>query len=136
MAIEIGRSGVVKIGTSASDEAAVGSVRSFSIEESADTIETSVMGDTARTYVKGFTTATVSIEAYWDELDAQQLLMDAGDTVFFEVQPTGACTSGDDTKHYTGSGIVTSKSINAPFDGVVEASFSIQVSGAVAEVEV
>ena len=36
-------------------------------------------------------------------------------------------------KYYTGTGIVTSKSITASFDGMVEASFAIQVNGAVTE---
>ena len=135
MAINIGRDGAVSVGASSADQA-VGSLRSFSIEETADTIETTKMGDTARAFVKGFTSGTVSIESYWDELDAGQLLFDVGDTLFFKVMPNGAGSSTDQvaTKEYTGSGIVTSKSINTPFDGVIEASFQIQVNGAVTEV--
>lgn len=128
MAIVTGQSGIVKIGSSAANEAAVGNVRSFSIETSADTIESTVMGKTEREYLQGLSSGTVSIEAYWDETDAGQLLMDERAIVFFEIFPTGDAAGQE---KYTGSGIVTSKSINAAFDGMVEASFSIQVSGAV-----
>lgn len=134
MAINIGRDGSVLVGAS-SAATAVGSLRSFSIEETADTIETTKMGDTARSYVKGFTSGTVSIEAYWDEMDAGQLLFDIGDTLFFKVMPNGAGDGTDqiDTKLYSGTGVVTSKSINTPFDGVIEASFQIQVNGSITE---
>jgi len=129
MAIATGSSGIVKIGSSGSNEAAVGQVRSFSIETSADTIESTIMGASSRAYLQGLSTATVSIEAYWDETDAGQLLMDERAVVFFEIYPTGDAAGQES---YTGSGIVTSKSISAAFDGMVEASFTIQVSGAIA----
>jgi predicted secreted protein len=35
--------------------------------------------------------------------------------------------------YYTGSAIVTEKSITASFDGMVEASFSLQGTGALSE---
>ena len=38
-------------------------------------------------------------------------------------------------KKYSGEGIVTSKSISASFDGMVEASFSIQTTGAIVEAD-
>lgn len=128
MAIATGASGIVKIGATNSSETAVGEIRSFTIETSADTIESTTMGDTARTYLQGLSTGTLSIEAYWDEADAEQQRMDERAEVFFEIYPTGD-TAGQES--YSGSGIVTSKSISASFDGMVEASFSIQISGAV-----
>jgi len=129
MATATGSSGVVKI--EVSDTAVVvGEVRSFSIETSADTIEDSVMGDDERTYKAGLESSTVSIECYWDGADTTQLEMDARAEVDFAIYPTG---TGTGEKYYAGFGIVTSKSINTSFDGMVEASFSIQVSGAVTE---
>ncbi len=129
MAIVTGQTGIVKIGSSAANENAVGNVRSFSIETSADTIESTVMGQTEREYLRGLSTGTVSIEAYWDETDEGQLLMDERAIVFFEIFPTGDASGQE---KYTGSGIVTSKSVSAAFDGMVEASFTIQISGAIA----
>lgn len=128
MAIATGQEGIVKIGSSNSNETAVGNIRSFTIETSADTIESTVMGASVRSYKQGLSTGTVSIEAYWDETDAGQLALDERAEVFWEVYPTGT-TAGQEL--YAGSGIVTSKSVSAAFDGMVEASFTIQISGAI-----
>ena len=130
MATKTGASGVVKVQVSGTTVAVVGEVRSFTFEGSADTIEDSVIGDTARTYKQGLSTNTVSIECYWDEADAQQLILDERADIDFEIYPTGTATG---EKYYSGGGIVTSKSITTSFDGMVEASFSVQVSGAVTE---
>ena len=129
MAIVTGNSGVIKMHTTDGSEAAVGQVRDFSIESTTDTIESSVMGDDDRTYLKSLNSHSVSVNCYWDEADTTQQLLDPATTIFFEIYPTG---TGAGEEYYTGSGIVTSKSISAAFDGMVEASFTIQVSGAVA----
>jgi hypothetical protein len=130
MATTTGSSGVVKIAAAGGSVAVVGEVRSFTFDGSADTIEDSVMGNTARTYKQGMTTSTVSMEVYWDEADAQQTILDERASVDFELYPTG---TGAGETYFSGSGIVTSRSISGSFDGMVEASFSIQVSGAVTE---
>jgi len=88
------------------------------------------MGDTARTYLPSLTSATLSVECYWDDGDAQQLVLDEGIDIDWEIHPTG---TGAGEKYYSGGGVVTAKTITASFDGMVEASFSVQVSGAVAE---
>lgn len=130
MATTTGSSGVVKISTPTGTLTAVGEVRSYTIDVTADTIEDSVIGDTARTYKQGLSSATLTIEAYWDEADAQQEILDERALVKFELFPTG---TGDGQKSFEGDGVVTSRSITASFDGMVEASFSIQVSGAITE---
>jgi predicted secreted protein len=133
MATKTGASGIVKVQVSGTSVAAVGEVRSFTFEGSADTIEDSVMGDTARTYKQGLATNTVSIECYWDEADAQQLILDERADVDFEIYPTG---NGSGETFFSGGGIVTSRNISGAFDGMVEASFTIQCSGAVTEAQV
>jgi hypothetical protein len=130
MATTTGSSGVVKLQVSGTTVAVVGEVRSYTIDGSTDTIEDSVMGDTARTYKAGLENSTVSLECYWDDSDAQQLVLDNRASIDFEIYPTG---TGTGEKYYSGTGVVTGKSITAAFDGMVEASFSIQVSGAVTE---
>ena len=130
MATKTGASGVVKVQVSGTTVAVVGEVRSFTFDGSADTIEDSVMGDSIRTYKQGLKTNTVSLDVYWDEADAQQLILDERASVDFEIYPTG---TGSGEKYYSGGGIVTSRSISAAFDGMVEASFNIQCSGAVTE---
>jgi hypothetical protein len=50
MATHTGSEGLIKVGTDT-----VGELRSFSLETTADTIESSNMGTTARTYKAGLT---------------------------------------------------------------------------------
>jgi hypothetical protein len=133
MATKTGASGVVKVQVSGTTVAVVGEVRSFTFEGSADTIEDSVIGDTARTYKQGLSTNTVSIECYWDEADAQQLILDERADIDFEIYPTG---TGTGETYFSGGGIVTSRNISGAFDGMVEASFTIQCSGAITEAQV
>ena len=130
MATTKGSSGVVKLAVSGGSVAAMGEVRSFTLSESADTIEDSVMGDTARTYVASLSTASLSMDVYWDDADAVQLVMDTKADLDWELYPTG---SGTGEKYYSSSGILTSKEITAAFDGMVEGSFEIQVSGGITE---
>lgn len=131
MASSAGSSGVFKISQTDGSEAAVAEVRSYSFDVTADTIEKSVMGDTAREYLAGLSSSTLSVEVYWDQSD--QDAFDERATVYWELYPTG---TGTGEKYYHGSGIVTGKTISAAFDGMVEASFSIQNSGAVTEATV
>jgi len=128
MATHTGSEGTVKIGTDQLAE-----VRSYTIESSGETIEDSTMGDAARTYKAGLTTFTASFEVYFDETDTAQNAVDAGASITFSVYPEGE-TAGD--TYYTGSGIVTGRSITASFDGMVEMSLSVQGSGALTETTV
>jgi hypothetical protein len=128
MATHTGSEGTVKIGSDV-----LGSIRSYTIESTGETIENSTMGLSARTYVAGLTTFTGSFEVYFDETDTAQNAVDAGASITFSVFPEGD-SSGD--TYYTGSGIVTGRSITASFDGMVEMSLSIQGSGALTETTV
>lgn len=126
MANHKGSEGTVKIGSNA-----VAEVRSWSLEESGDTIEDSVMGDSARTFQAGLTTWTGSMDVYWDETNATgQGALTIGASVTFVVEPEGS-TTGD--VYYTGTALVTSISRSASFDGMTEASFSFQGTGALSE---
>ena len=130
MATHKGSSGSVKVAASGGTETAVGEVRSYSIDETADTIEDTSMGDTVKTYLSSLTDATLTIDALWDDADAQQLVLDPGAAIDWDIHPTG---TGTGEKYYAGAGIVTAKTISASYDGLVEASFSVQVSGAITE---
>lgn len=129
MAVVTGNSGVVKFCEVSGTLAIIGEVRSFSIEETADTIETTSMGDDFRKYEKSFTTGTVSVEALWDNDSAasNQNLFDVGVSLEFDIYPTGETTG----ESYSGTGIVTSKSITTSYDGLVEASYQLQITTAV-----
>ena len=122
MATHTGSEGTIKVGTDT-----VGELRSFSLETTGDTIETSNMGTTARTYKAGLTAWSGTASLFWDETDAGQLALALGTSVTIKVYPEGAST-GD--KYYTGSAIITAKSVSASFDGLVESSISFQGTGA------
>ncbi len=123
MATHAGSEGTVKSGSNT-----VAEIRSFSLEESADTIEDTTMGDTSRTYLTGLKTFSGSVDVFWDETDTNgQVSFAVGASVTLNVYPEGA-TSGD--TYYSGTAIVTGRTITSSFDGMVEASFSLQGTGA------
>lgn len=123
MATHIGRDGVIKVGANT-----VAELRSFSIEETGDTVEDTVMTDTARTFTPTLTSFTGSADVYWDETDTLgQAALTVGAAVSIGFYPEGD-TVGD--TYYTGSCIVTGVSRSSSFDGMVEASITLQGSGA------
>lgn len=123
MATHTGSEGTVKVGSNA-----IAEVRSFSIEETADTLEDTTMGDTARTYKSSLTSFSGSIDVLWDETDSTgQGALTIGASVTLNLYPEGDAT-GD--TYLTGSAIVTSRSISSSHDGLVEMSISVQGSGA------
>ena len=129
MATHKGSEGTVKSGANA-----IAEIRSYTITETADTLEDTTMGDASRTYLASLKTFSGSIDCFWDETDTNgQLTLDPGSTVTINIYPEGS-TSGD--TYYTGSVIITEKSVTASFDGMVEASFSFQGTGALSETTV
>lgn len=123
MATHKGSEGIIKVGANT-----VAEVKSYSIEETGDTVETTSMGDVARTYSPTLTSWTASVDVFWDETDTTgQGALTIGSEVTLNVYPEGADT-GD--SYYTGSAIVTGVSISASFDGTVDASISLQGTGA------
>ena len=125
MAINKGSEGLVKVGA-----VTIAEVKSWSFDESADTLETTTMGDTARTFSPSLTTFTGSCDAFYDVADATgqgALVVGAAVTVAF--YPEGE-TTGDTI--YTGAVIVTGVSKSSSFDGLVDVSFTFQGSGTLA----
>lgn len=123
MATHAGSEGTVKVGANA-----IAEIRSFSVSETADTIEDTTMGDAARTYKPSLKSFNGSLDVYWDETDTTgQGALTVGSEVTIGFYPEGA-TTGDN--FYTGSAIVTGLTVNSSFDGMVEASITIQGTGA------
>ena len=132
MAILTGNDGKVRVGST--DLAAV---RSFSIEITADTIETSTMGTDVRTYVKGMSTWSGSADIYFDETESNTL--NSTLNVCASGHAVGGAASaiklvladgGGDDKWYSGNVLITGFTVNSSMDGMVEASISFQGSGA------
>tara|TARA_R110000824_G_scaffold66023_4_gene171615 strand:+ start:1907 stop:2299 length:393 start_codon:yes stop_codon:yes gene_type:complete len=124
MANHKGSEGVVKVGT-----ATVAEVKDWSLSETAETIDDTIMGETARSRLSSLTSASGSISAFWDETDsAGQMAMTAGATISLNLYPEGT-TSGD---YYASlSAIITSFDTSAAMDGMVEATFAFESNGAV-----
>ena len=122
MATHTGSEGTVKVGSDA-----IAENRSYSLEETADTLEDTSMGDSARTYKSSLKTFTGTVDVFWDETDtAGQGALTNGAAITLAVYPEGDA-SGD--TYYSGSAIVTGVSRTASFDGMVEASISVQGTG-------
>jgi predicted secreted protein len=123
MATHAGSEGTVKVGSNA-----VAEIRSFSIEEQADTLEDTSMGNTARTYKSSLTSFSGSVDVLWDETDSSgQGALTIGAEVTLNLYPEGDA-SGD--TYLTGSAIVTGRSISSSYDGLVEMSITVQGNGA------
>ena len=123
MATHAGSEGTVKVGANA-----IAEIRSYTVTETADTIEDTSMGDSSRTYLPSLKTFSGSIECFWDETDTNgQVALAVGSSVTLNFYPEGSST-GD--KYYSGAAIVTGLTVTASFDGMVEASFTFQGTGA------
>lgn len=129
MATHTGSEGTVKIGANA-----IAEIRSYSIEETGDTIEDTTMGDSARTYKAGLKDFSGSVDVYWDETDTSgQGACTVGSSITINVYPEGS-TSAD--VYYTGTALVTGFSVTGSFDGMVEASISFQGTGGLSKATV
>ena len=91
------------------------------------------MGDSARSYKVGLTAFTGTASVFFDETDTAQGNLDAGASITLEIYPEGA-DAGD--TYYSGTALVTGRTINASFDGMVEMEISFTGSGGLTETTV
>jgi len=117
-----GKEGVVKAGSTV-----VGGVTGFTIDTTADVVEDTSLGNSAKTYLAGRTAFSGSIDMHYDEGDTAQETLDVGATIAFTLLPEGN-TSGDQS--FAGSGIITSMSVGVTLDGVSTRSVAFQGTGA------
>ena len=122
MANHKGSEGTVHVGTDA-----IGEIKSYSINETVNTIDDTTIGDAAKTVQAGTTQFSGSVDTFWDELDTAQIAMTVGASITIKFYPEGS-TTGD--KYYTGTALVTSIDRSATIDGVVEASYGLTGNGA------
>tara|TARA_Y100000114_G_scaffold39265_1_gene34947 strand:- start:2019 stop:2408 length:390 start_codon:yes stop_codon:yes gene_type:complete len=122
MATHLGKEGTVQVGSNA-----IAEIRSFSIDESIDVVEDTSMGDSAKTYLASIKDFSGTIDVLYDETDTNgQTALSVGSSVTVNFAPEG--TDSGDVK-LTGTAIVTGKSVNSSFDGLVESTIQIQGSG-------
>jgi len=122
MATHTSASGVIKVGSNA-----IAEITSYSLEYSSDTVEDTVIGDSARTYKPTLKSFTASVDAFWDETDTNgQVALVVGTEVTFSIYPEGD-TSTD--TYYTGSAIITGRTISSSTGEMITASFTLQGTG-------
>jgi hypothetical protein len=126
MATETSANGVIKVGSSA-----VAEVTGYSLNFTSDTVEDTAIGDTARTYKATLKSYTASIDVMYDQTDTSgQLALDVGTEISYSLYPSGE-TSGD--VYYSGTGIITGRTITGSLGEMITASFEIQGSGDLTE---
>ena len=123
MANHTGVAGVVKVGTNVMAE-----VRSFNIVTSAEILEDTALTDTSRTYQVGKKGATCTVDCWWDETDTNgQIACAEGTSVTLALYPEGTDSSD---YFYSGTWLITGSTVSVPTDGIIEASFSATLTGA------
>ena len=131
MTVYVGNAGVVQIDDDTGTAQTVAEVRSYSIEQTSDTIEKTVMGNSTRQYVKGMSTFSGTADVFWDPthfttIDLNPTVGSVGATnkvVTLRIYPTGSGTS------WSGEVVVTGYTVNGTVDGMIEASISFQGTG-------
>ena len=117
--------GVIKVGSDT-----VAEIKSYNLEESAETIETTNLGASAKTFTSGTTSFSGSMDAYWDETDTAQLAMTAGAEITISIYPEGTATGA---KYKTGSVVIDSITIEGSQDDMVATSFSFTGDGVLSD---
>lgn len=136
MAILTGNNGVVKLDASVGGSVAtIAAVRTFSIELTRDTIETTTMGVDVRTYLNGLSSWSGTADIYFDPASSTGTIATHG-----VLNPTSGTVGqgtlsvelylNDTAGKFAGEVIITGFTVNSSMDGMVEASISFQGSGA------
>ena len=126
MATFSGSDGVIRIGT-----AVMAEVRSWSVDQTSDTNDDTVMGDSWRTHKASLKSWTGSADVLFDDTDtAGQVACVLGATITVSFMMEGNSTG--DHRLY-GSATITNKTVNASYDGLVESSITFQGTGALTE---
>jgi predicted secreted protein len=130
MATYNGQDGVFQAITTGGTLASVSQLKSWSIEENVDAIESTVMGATSKTYSSGIKGWTASCEVLYDLSNAVQADLVVGETVDIKIWPNTI----SQTESFAGTGIVTSTSQSGAIGDIVTSSISVQGTGALTTV--
>ncbi len=122
MAIYKGFEGVIKNGNDI-----IAEVRNWTLEQSADTTDASIIGDEWQHSVATLKSWTCSLSAWWDESDTNgQASLTIGKPFMLQLYPGGEQT---DRGYFSGDAYVTGLSISGAHDSIVEADFTFQGTG-------
>jgi len=126
MAVYKGQDGVFQVALSGGLQS-VNNLKSWAIEQSVDSIETSTMGATgdAKTFTTGQSGWTASCEILYDLSNAVQADMVLGESVDIKIWPNTV----SQTESFAGSGIVTATSQSGEIGDMVGSSITVQGTG-------
>lgn len=125
MAVMTGVSGEVKAVTDGGTLALVGEVKSWSVEQTQDQAEATVMGDSTKTFLNTLSGWSASCELNTSPSDAGQQDLIIGAKVQVEFYPN----STSNTTKYAGDAFVTSISRSGSMGDLVTSSVSLQGDG-------
>ena len=126
MATYKGQDGVFQAITTGGTLASTNNLKSWSIEEATDSIETTAMGDTSKTFTTGIKSWTCSCEVLYDLSNAVQADLVIGETVDIKIFPN----TSSQTESFAGTGIVTATSQSGALGDMVNSSITVQGTGA------
>lgn len=131
MAASSGNGGVLQTSPDDTTYSAIASLQSWTLEQAADTIETSSMGTSlTKTFIPGQTSFSGSADALWNDDDTSQesiqTALTGGDSTFYiKLYPVGT-SSGD---YYSGQVVITGFSITSSLNSPIGFSFTFQGTG-------
>lgn len=138
MSATAGRNGQITVqlptadlGTTYGTAVIVGQMRSWSLDDTAETLDTTVMSGTAsgfifRDTIPSFKTWTLTVDFIYDKADAAtaEARFKAGNNAVVAVYPEGNNTANDVA--ISGTGLITSLSRSASYDGLIECSVTFE----------
>lgn len=124
MANHTGNEGQVKIGSSA-----VGELQSWSIDETVETADDTVIGDAWMTHKTIAKAWTGSCKGLWDETDTAQVAGSVGASVTVSFYPEG---TGSGATYATGTATVEKLTRSGARAGLVEFDMTLKGNGALA----
>lgn len=131
MAASSGNGGVLQTSPDDTTYSAIASLQSWTLEQSADTIETSEMGTSlTKTFIPGQTSFSGSADALWNDDDTSQesiqTALTGGDSTFYvKLYPIGT-SAGD---YYSGQILITGFTITSSLNSPIGFSFTFQGTG-------
>ena len=127
MATYKGQDGVFQAITTGGSLATVTNLKSWSVEQTTDSIESTTMGATgdAKTFTTGLSSWTASCELLYDLSNAVQADIIVGETVDIKVWPNTVSQA----ESFAGTGVVTSTSQSGAIGDLVGSSVTVQGTG-------
>lgn len=125
MAAIAGKGGSARLGANT-----IAEVSSWSMDLSADMLDSTSLGDSWREFIPGLNGATGSVEVKWDipnDANGQTALQNAilnGTTITLDLYVNAS-------NYYSGTAYVSSLSVEDPVEDLVTATFEAQFTGAV-----